>query len=189
MRSTASEVARSPSYAAGVNFIRKPANLSLDEAATVPIAAVTALQALEKHGKVQPGEKVVINGAGGGVGSFAVQIAKAMGAEVTAVTSSANLDMVRSLGPDHVVDYTTEDFTKSGQKYDLIVEIGGDQTIGAMRHALAPDGRIVLVGAGRRGIGVLGRVIGTTIRKRLGQPLTFFIAWVHIGSSWRRCGR
>jgi NADPH:quinone reductase-like Zn-dependent oxidoreductase len=163
-------------YASGTNFIRKPANLSLREAATVPIAAVTALQALHKHGNVQAGDKVVVNGAGGGVGSFAIQIAKSMGAEVTAVTSTAHLEMVRTLGPDHVVDYSRDDFTRTGTKYDVIVEIGGDQTVGAMRRALSPTGRIILVGAGRRGIGVLGRVIGTTIRRRLGQPIKFFIA-------------
>ena len=139
---------------AGGNFSRKPANLSFEEAAAVPIAAITAYQALVVHGKVQAEERVVINGAGGGVGSFAVQIAKALGAEVTAVTSTANAEMVGGLGADSVVDYSRVDFTKSGQKYDLIVEIGGDQTIGAMCGALTPGGRIVLVGAGRRGIGV-----------------------------------
>jgi NADPH:quinone reductase-like Zn-dependent oxidoreductase len=163
-------------YVAGINFTRKPANLTLAEAATVPIAGVTALQALVKHGQMKEGERVVINGAGGGVGSFATQIAKALGGEVTAVTSSANLEMVRALGPDHVVDYTREDFTRSGRKHDLIVEIGGDPTVGAMRRALAPQGRIIMVGAGRRGIGVLGRVLGGVIRPRLGQPLKFFIA-------------
>ena len=163
-------------YSAGMSFTRKPANLSLEEAATVPIAGVTAYQALVVHGKVQAGEKVVINGAGGGVGSFATQIAKALGAEVTAVTSSANAEMVRGLGADQVVDYSRDDFTKSGQKYDLIVEVGGDQSIGAMRKALTPNGRIVLVGAGRRGFGVLGRLVGSTLRRRLGQPLAFFIA-------------
>src|SRR5688572_21931852 len=120
-------------YVAGENFVRKPVNLSPEEAATVPIAGVTALQALQKYGNVQPRQKVIINGAGGGVGTFAVQIAKALGAEVTAVTSTDKLELVRSLGAEHVVDYTSDDFTRdAAQRYDLVVDVGANRSVRAM---------------------------------------------------------
>jgi NADPH:quinone reductase-like Zn-dependent oxidoreductase len=163
-------------YVAGQNFVRKPANLTFEQAATVPIAGVTALQALQKHGNVQPGQKVLINGAGGGVGTFAVQIAKALGAETTAVTSTDKLELMRTLGADHVVDYTRDDFTRGGGKYDLIVDIGGNHTVRAMRRVLSDGGKLVMTGAGHGRFGVMGRVFGGSIRKRLGQPLVFYIA-------------
>ena len=126
---------------------RIPANVSFEEAAAVPIAALTALQALRDKGRLQAGEKVLINGASGGVGTFAVQIAKAMGAEVTGVSSTRNLDLVRSLGADHVVDYTREDYTQADTRYDLIVDLVGNHTLRANRRALVPGGRFVIVGA------------------------------------------
>jgi NADPH:quinone reductase-like Zn-dependent oxidoreductase len=163
-------------YVAGENFVRKPANLSFREAGIVPIAGVTALQALTKYGQMQPGERVVVHGAGGGVGTFAVQIAKALGAHVTAVTSTDKVEMVRGLGADRVIDYTRENFTEAKETYDLIVEIGGGRSIRSMRRVLSPAGRIILVGAGRGGAGTLGRVIGGYLRRRLGHPVRFMYA-------------
>lgn len=123
-----------------------PDNLSFEQAASVTVAAVTALQALRDKGKLQAGQKVLINGASGGVGTFAVQIAKSMGAEVTGVCSTRNLDRVRSLGADHVIDYTQEDYTEGGQHYDLIVDNVGNRTLSANRRVLTPHGILVMVG-------------------------------------------
>ena len=125
----------------------KPTDLSYEAAAAVPIAAVTALQGLRDKGHVRPGEQVLIQGASGGVGTFAVQIAKAFGAEVTAVCSTWNVDQARTLGADHVIDYTQEDYTKKRQRYDLIVAVNGYRPISAYRRTLRPTGRYVLVGA------------------------------------------
>ena len=124
----------------------KPANISFQQAASVPIAGLTALQALRDHGKLQPGQKVLINGASGGVGMFAVQIAKSLGAEVTGVCSTRNVEMVRSLGADHVFDYKQENYTESGQTYDVIVDMVGNHSLSANRHVLRDDGYLVLVG-------------------------------------------
>jgi len=124
----------------------KPANSSFEEAAAVPMAAVTALQGLRNKGQIQPGQKVLINGASGGVGMFAVQIAKAFGAEVTAVCSTRNLDTARSLGADHVIDYTREDFTQNGQRYDLIIAANGYRSISDYKRALSPKGTYVTTG-------------------------------------------
>jgi NADPH:quinone reductase-like Zn-dependent oxidoreductase len=124
----------------------KPANLSFEEAAAVPMAAVTALQGLGHHGELQPTHKVLINGASGGVGTFAVQIAKAYGAEVTGVTSTRNLDLVRSLGADHVVDYTTTDFVGNGQRYDRILDTVGNRSVPELRRALAEGGKAAVTG-------------------------------------------
>ncbi len=124
----------------------KPANLSFEEAAAVPLAAVTALQGLRSKGQIQPGQKVLINGASGGVGMFAVQIAKALGAEVTAVCSTRHLDLVRSIGADHVIDYTKEDFTQNGHRYDLILAANGYHSISDYRRVLTPQGTYVTTG-------------------------------------------
>jgi NADPH:quinone reductase-like Zn-dependent oxidoreductase len=126
----------------------KPANITFDQAASVPIAGITALQGLRDKGKVQPGQKVLINGASGGVGTFAVQIAKSYGAEVTGVCSTRNLDMVRSLGADHVIDYTKEDFTKSDQRYDVILDNVANHSLSEFRRVLKPNGIYVLIGGG-----------------------------------------
>ena len=124
----------------------KSANISFEEAAAVPIVAITALQGLRDNGRIQPGQKVLINGASGGVGTFAVQIAKLFGAEVTGVCSTSKLDMVRSIGADHVIDYTGEDFTRSGQRYDLIFAVGGNHPISDYKRALSPEGTYVCAG-------------------------------------------
>jgi NADPH:quinone reductase-like Zn-dependent oxidoreductase len=127
-------------------LVPKPTNMSFEQVAAVPVAAVTALQALRDKGRVRPGQKVLINGASGGVGTFAVQIAKSLGAEVTGVCSTRNVAMVRSLGADHVIDYTQEDFTRSGRRYDVILDAVGNHSLRDIRRALAPAGIHVLVG-------------------------------------------
>ena len=127
-------------------LVLKPANITFEEAAAVPLAAITALFGLRDQGQIQPGQKVLINGASGGVGTFAVQIAKSLGAEVTAVCSTRNVDLVRSLGADHVIDYTQEDFTQNGQHYDLILVVNGYHPISAYKRALRPEGIYVMVG-------------------------------------------
>lgn len=124
----------------------KPSNITFDEAAAIPMAAVVALQGLRDKGQIQPGQKVLINGASGGIGTFAVQIAKALGADVTGVCSTRNLDLVRSLGADQVIDYTQEDFTRNGQLYDLILATAGYRSILDYRHALSPSGIYVMAG-------------------------------------------
>ena len=126
----------------------KPANISFDQAASIPIAAITALQGLRDNAKIQPGQTILINGASGGVGTFAVQIAKSMGAEVTAVCSTRNLDLVRSLGADHAIDYTKEDFTRGTLQYDVIFDNVANHSLLECRHALKPNGKYVLVGGG-----------------------------------------
>jgi len=144
------------------HFVLKPANLTFEQAAAVGVSATTALQILRDDGKIQPGQKVLINGASGGVGTFAVQIAKAFGAEVTGVTSSKNVDLVRSIGADHVVDYIKEDFRKGGPRYDFILDNVGDRSMSETRRALAPTGTLLSNGGGHTG-GKLSRVIRATV--------------------------
>jgi NADPH:quinone reductase-like Zn-dependent oxidoreductase len=127
-------------------LVLKPSNLSFEEAAAVPMAAITALQGLRDIGQIQPGQKVLINGASGGVGTFAVQIAKSFGAEVTAVCSTRNVDQARSIGADHIIDYTKEDFTKNGQQYDLVLAANGYHPLSAYKRALTPKGIYVMAG-------------------------------------------
>ena len=124
----------------------KPVHLTFEQAAAVPVAAMTALQGIRDNGNIQPGQKVLINGASGGVGTFAVQIAKSFGAEVTGVCSTRNLEMVRSIGADHVIDYKKEDFTQNGQQYDLILAVNGYHPISDYLRALKPEGTYVVVG-------------------------------------------
>ncbi len=125
----------------------KPSNMTFEQVAAVPVAALTALQALRDKGRVQPGHKVLVNGASGGVGTFAVQIARSFGAEVTGVCSTRNLEMVRSIGAAHVIDYTKEDFTRGGQRYDVMLDMVGSASLSDCRRALNPEGVYVLVGA------------------------------------------
>jgi NADPH:quinone reductase-like Zn-dependent oxidoreductase len=134
------------------DFSSKPANLTLDQAAAVSVSAITALIGLRDVGKIQPGHKVLINGASGGVGTFAVQIAKAFGAEVIGVCSTSKMEMVRSIGADHVIDYTQEDFTQSGQRYDIILDQAASHSFSDYRRALTPKGTHV-PNSGRTGVG------------------------------------
>ena len=141
----------------------KPANITFEQAASINIAGITALQGLRDKGKVQPGQKVLINGASGGVGTFAVQIAKSFGADVTGVCSTRNVDLVRSLGADHVIDYTKEDFVKGAERYDVILDNVPNHSLSECRHILSPKGKYVMIGGGgpndSRWVGPFGRVI------------------------------
>ncbi|SDD78596.1 NADPH:quinone reductase [Sanguibacter gelidistatuariae] len=157
---------------------RKPANVTFEQAASVPVSALTALQGLRDVGRVAPGQKVLIVGASGGVGTFSVQLAKAFGAEVTGVCSTAKLDLVRSLGADHVVDYTTTDFAQSAHCYDLILDIGGDASLTRLRRALTHRGTLVIVGGEQGGswIGMSRQLRAVALSPLVHQRLATFIA-------------
>lgn len=157
----------------------KPANITFEQAGSAGVAAMTALQGLRDHGKLQAGQKVLINGASGGVGTYAVQIAKTLGAEVTAVCSPRNVELVRSLGADHVIDYTKADFTRNGQHYDLLLDIAGSRPWREVRRVLKPDAHYVIVGApkGNKIIGPLGFIIRTRLSAlNASQKIVFFVA-------------
>jgi NADPH:quinone reductase-like Zn-dependent oxidoreductase len=161
------EYARAPES----KLARKPANLTFEQAAVIAISGLTALQGLRDHGKVQPGHKVLIGGASGGVGTYAVQLAKAFGAEVTAVCGTAKVSMVRSLGADRVIDYTQEDFVEAGQRYDVILDIGGTPSLSRLRRALTPKGTLVIAGGETD-----GRWLGGTDRQLRAILLSRFVA-------------
>jgi NADPH:quinone reductase-like Zn-dependent oxidoreductase len=159
----------------------KPANLTFEQAAAVPVSAVTALQGVRDKGKVQSGQKVLIIGAAGGVGTFAVQLAKAFGAEVTGVCSTTKLDLVRSIGADHVIDYTRDDFADGGRRYDVILDTAGNRSLSHLRRALTPKGTLVIVGGegGGRWFGVGRQLRALMLSPVVSQRLGTFIAKVN----------
>jgi len=157
----------------------KPENLTFEQAAVIAIMGSTALQALRDHGKVEPGQEVLIIGASGGVGTYAVQIAKALGAQVTGVCSTAKVEMVRSIGADRVIDYRREDFAEGEQRYDVILDIGGNSSLARLRRALTPKGTLVIVGSegGGRWLGGLQRQLwATMLSPFVGQKLGTFVS-------------
>jgi NADPH:quinone reductase-like Zn-dependent oxidoreductase len=159
--------------------VPKPANVTFEQAAAVPVAALTALQGLRDKGQLQAGQKVLINGASGGVGTFAVQIAKAFGAEVTGVCSTRNVDAARSIGADQVIDYTREDFTRGDERYDLLLDIAGNRSWSECRRVLSPEATLVFVGGPKasRLFGPLGHVIGVRLAaSRSSQKVVWFVA-------------
>jgi NADPH:quinone reductase-like Zn-dependent oxidoreductase len=166
------------------NFVPKPAGLTFEQAATIPMAGCTALQGLRDKGKLQLGQRVLINGAAGGVGTFAVQIAKAFGAQVTGVCSTRNVDLVRSIGADQVVDYTQEDFTRGGQRYDLIFDTVGNHSFRRLRRVLTPTGTLIAIGGGKSGnfLGPLLYPVRALVLSRfVGQRLLPFMANINAG--------
>lgn len=168
-------------YAAAAEgkLAHKPANLSMEQAAVAAVSGITALQALTDVGKCQPGQRVLIIGASGGVGTYAVQLAKVLGAHVTGVASTAKLDLLRSLGADHVIDYTRTDFADDDHQYDLIIDIGGRSSVARLRRAMSPRGTLVIVGGedGNRFTGGVGRQIrAMALSPFVGQRLTTFIS-------------
>ncbi len=159
--------------------VSKPTTLTFEAAAAVPVAALTALQGLRDKGQIQPGQKVLIHGASGGVGTFAVQIAKSFGAEVTAVCSTRNVDMVRSIGADQIVDYTQQDITRNGQRYDLIMAVNGYHPIFAYRRALRPTGVYVMVGGSKAHLYQAlfqAMLLGPVMSRTGGQKMSFMMA-------------
>jgi len=174
-RSTFAEYAVAPEK----KLAPKPAALSFEQAAAVPISGLTALQAVRDHGKVEAGQKVLVIGASGGVGSYAVQLAKAFGAEVTGVCSPSKVDLVRTLGADHVIDYSTEDFADHAGEYDVILDIGGNAKLKRLRRALSPTGTLVFVGGetGGKWLGGMQRQIGASLTSVFArQDLKMFVS-------------
>jgi NADPH:quinone reductase-like Zn-dependent oxidoreductase len=166
----------------GKGLVLKPANVTFEQAAAVPVAALTALQGLRDKGKIQAGHKVLVNGAGGGVGTFAVQIAKAFGAEVTGVTNTGNVGMVRSIGADHVIDYTKQDYTQGGERYDLIFDLGGNHSLSERLRVLATKGTLVMAGSISTGnwLGPLASMLKTVlVAPFVSQKLASFLAKVN----------
>ena len=158
-------------------LVTKPESMSFEQAAAIPIAGLTALQGLRDKGGLQPGQKVLINGAAGGIGTFAVQIAKSIGAEVVGVCSTRNIEFVRSLGADRVIDYTREDFTKDTERYDLLLDNVGNRTLSEMKSVLKPNGKCIMAGAPKRLWPVFARIFSAFARSLfLRQRFTFFIA-------------
>ncbi|MDQ3121248.1 MAG: NAD(P)-dependent alcohol dehydrogenase [Actinomycetota bacterium] len=160
-------------------IVPKPANVTFEEAAAAPVAALTALQGLRDKGQLQPGQKVLVNGASGGVGTFAIQIAKALGAEVTAVCSTSNVDIARSLGADHVIDYIQEDFTLGDQRYDLLLDVAGSRSWSECKRVLTPQATLVIVGGPKsnRLLGPLGHLVKVRLAGvRSSRKVVFFIA-------------
>jgi NADPH:quinone reductase-like Zn-dependent oxidoreductase len=163
-------------------LVLKPDNVTFEQAASAPVAGLTALQGLRDKGRIQPGRKVLINGAAGGVGTFAVQVARSFGANVTGVCSTRNFDMVRSIGADRVIDYTQQDFTKSGEHYDLIFDCVGNHSFSACRRVLNPTGILIMVGAPNDAplFGLLARLIGALVLSQfVNRKMVFFIARVN----------
>ena len=157
----------------------KPANVTFEEAAAVPIAGLTALQGVRTHGRVQPGQKVLVNGASGGVGTFAVQIAKAVGADVTAVCSTRNVEMARTLGADHVIDYSREDFTRSGRRYDVMLDVAGSKSWSDCKRVLEPHAIVLAIGAPMGGgpLGPLSHILKLRLASvSSSQKAVFFVA-------------
>jgi NADPH:quinone reductase-like Zn-dependent oxidoreductase len=167
-------------YVSTKNVVRMPAGLSFEEAASLPVAGFTALQAVRDKAEVRPGQRVLVNGAGGGVGSLVIQIAKAHGAEVTGVTSTANLELVAALGADRVVDYTRDDFTRGRDRYDAIFDAGGNWSLARLRHVLAADGTLVMIAPGAgQWVGPLVRIVGAMLISRIStQRLRPFLSSV-----------
>ena len=158
-------------------LVRKPESLSFDQAAAMPVAGLTALQGLRDKGHLQPGQKVLINGAAGGIGTFAVQIAKSFGANVTGVCSTKNVELVRSLGADRIIDYTCDDFTQDSERYDLLLDNVGNRALSAMRQVLGPNGKCVMAGAPKELWAVLTRLLKAFAWSQfIRQKFTFFIA-------------
>lgn len=174
-RSTFAEYAVAPEK----KLVPKPASITFEQAAAVAISGLTALQAVRDQGQVKPGQKVLVIGASGGVGTYAVQIAKAFGAEVTGVCSTTKVDLVRSLGADHVIDYTSEDFTETESSYDVILDIGGNTKTARLRRALTPEGTLVFVGGetGGKWLGGMQRQIRASLLSMfVGQDLKMFVS-------------
>ena len=170
-------------------LVPKPESVSFDQAAAVPIAGLTALQGLRDKGRLHPGQRVLINGAAGGIGTFAVQVAKSFGANVTGVCSTKNVELVRSLGADRVIDYTRDDFTEDTQRYDLLLDNVGNRTLSAMRRVLSPNGKCVMAGAPKELWAVFARLFKAFAWSMfLRQKFIFFIAKINRDDLLTLCG-